>query len=65
MRKKKGIEMGNPRENICEDRMNPAKDEIRQRAYEIFQARSGEPGHGLDDWLQADRELKQEVKAIT
>lgn len=60
MRKTKESEMGNQRESVREARMNPTKDEIRQRPYEMFQARGGEPGHGLDD-----RELKQEAKAIT
>lgn len=31
---------------------------IRGRAYEIFLARGAEPGHELDDWLQAERELQ-------
>jgi hypothetical protein len=35
-----------------------AEDRIRQRAYEIHQARGGAPGHELDDWLQAERETK-------
>jgi hypothetical protein len=38
----------------------PTPDEIAQRAYEIFQARGGEPGHDLDDWLQAESELLRE-----
>jgi hypothetical protein len=33
------------------------EEEIRQRAYEIYLARGGEPGHELDDWLQAQGEL--------
>jgi hypothetical protein len=35
----------------------PTTEEIAQRAYEIFLARGGEPGHDLDDWLQAESEL--------
>ena len=31
---------------------------IRERAYELFEARGGQPGHDLDDWLQAEREVK-------
>ncbi|HUJ08729.1 MAG TPA: DUF2934 domain-containing protein [Verrucomicrobiae bacterium] len=31
--------------------------EIRARAFEIYLARGGQPGHALDDWLQADFEL--------
>jgi hypothetical protein len=35
-------------------------EEIRQRAQEIFAARGGAPGNELDDWLQAEQELKQQ-----
>jgi hypothetical protein len=34
-----------------------AEEAIRQRAFEIYLARRGEPGRELDDWLQAEREL--------
>jgi hypothetical protein len=37
------------------------KDRIRQRAYQISQARGGAPGCEVDDWLQAERELKEEM----
>jgi hypothetical protein len=43
---------------------NPAPDigddQIRARAYDIYQRRmrSGEPGDALTDWLQAERELR-------
>jgi hypothetical protein len=30
---------------------------IRERAYRIFEARGRQPGHDLDDWLQAEREI--------
>ena len=33
-------------------------ESVRGRAYEISLARGGEPGHELDDWLQAERELQ-------
>jgi len=32
---------------------------IRERAYQLFEARGGQPGHELDDWLQAEREIKR------
>jgi hypothetical protein len=41
----------------------PTTEEIAQRAYEIFLARGGEPGHDLDDWLQAELELLREHAA--
>ncbi len=33
-------------------------EEIRQRAYEIYLDRGAAPGFALDDWLQAERELR-------
>jgi DUF2934 family protein len=33
-------------------------EEIRQRAYEIYLDRGATPGLELDDWLQAERELR-------
>ena len=36
----------------------PAREQnIRHRAYEIYLERGGEPGHDLEDWLQAEREF--------
>jgi hypothetical protein len=32
---------------------------VSRRAYELFQERGREPGHELDDWLRAERELKE------
>jgi len=37
---------------------SPTTEEIRKRAYEIFVARGGTPGHELDDWILAEIELK-------
>jgi DUF2934 family protein len=41
----------------------PTTEEIAQRAYEIFVARGRQPGHDLDDWLQAESELLREHAA--
>ena len=35
----------------------PTRDDVARRAFEIFQARGGEPGYELENWLQAEREL--------
>jgi len=35
-------------------------DEIARRAYDIFEERGRLQGHDLDDWLQAERELRGE-----
>lgn|GEM_PF-1279004 len=32
--------------------------DIRERAYQLFLARGAEPGRELEDWLQAERDLK-------
>jgi hypothetical protein len=32
---------------------------IAQRAYELFLQRGQAHGHALDDWLQAERELRK------
>jgi hypothetical protein len=37
----------------------PNHEEIRLRAYEIYLERGRLPGHELDDWLQAERELER------
>lgn len=36
-------------------------DLIRHRAYEIFEARGGQSGHDVEDWLQAEQEIKQQM----
>ena len=33
------------------------EEQIRVRAYQIHLEHGGTPGHELDDWLQAEREL--------
>lgn len=34
-----------------------SEEQIRARAFEIYLERGREPGHELDDWLQAEFEL--------
>lgn len=36
-----------------------AREDIARRAYEHYEERGGEPGHELDDWLRAERELQE------
>ena len=31
---------------------------IQKRAYEIYEARGGEPGREMEDWLKAENEVK-------
>jgi hypothetical protein len=39
---------------------SPTSAEIGRRAYEIFLQRGSVDGHDLDDWLQAEHDLKEE-----
>jgi hypothetical protein len=41
------------------------EERIRQRAYELHQARGSAPGQALDDWLQAERELNADLAHIS
>ncbi|MFI4881113.1 MAG: DUF2934 domain-containing protein [Phycisphaerales bacterium JB064] len=38
----------------------PTHDEIGRRAHEIFEARNGQAGDPVADWLRAEAELRQE-----
>jgi hypothetical protein len=37
----------------------PSEEDIRMRAYQKFLERGGEHGRHLDDWVEAERELKE------
>jgi Protein of unknown function (DUF2934) len=39
-------------------------EDIERRAYALYEARGREDGHALDDWLQAERELLDELKNV-
>ncbi len=36
----------------------PTREQIAKRAYEIYRARGGTHGYDIEDWLQAERELR-------
>ncbi len=36
----------------------PIEQQIQQRAYELYEQRGRTDGHDLEDWLQAEREIK-------
>jgi Protein of unknown function (DUF2934) len=35
------------------------EDQIRRRAYELYEERGMEDGHDVEDWLRAEEEIKQ------
>jgi DUF2934 family protein len=38
---------------------SPSEQQIRERAYQIYQARGGQDGNEVSDWVAAERELKE------
>ena len=44
---------------MAEISREPSHEEIEQRAYEIYLTREGAHGYDWDDWLQAERALKE------
>jgi hypothetical protein len=36
-------------------------EKIALRAYQIFERRGGESGHDLEDWLEAERGVREEA----
>ncbi len=40
----------------------PSEAQIRARAHEIFLKRGGTPGHALEDWVTAERELRSSAR---
>jgi hypothetical protein len=41
------------------------RDAIARRAYEIYQSRGAQHGADLDDWLEAERQLKPGPSDVT
>ncbi len=44
--------------------MPELEQQIRRRAYELYEQRGKEDGHELDDWLQAESEITRTKTAI-
>ncbi len=38
--------------------MDSLQEKIARRAFELFQARGGQHGYHIEDWLQAEKEIK-------
>lgn len=39
-------------------------DDVARRAYDLYLARGRADGHDVDDWLEAERELKHVERAV-
>jgi len=42
--------------------VEPTAEQIRRRAFEIFLSRNGTPGDPASDWVQAERELREQLR---
>lgn len=40
------------------------QETIRSRAYQLFEERGGEPGHDVEDWLEAEAEVLSNRRPI-
>jgi Protein of unknown function (DUF2934) len=40
--------------------ITPAEERIRMRAYELYLERGGAPGDEMEDWLRAEREIREQ-----
>jgi len=38
------------------------KHKIQMRAYQLYEARGSQPGHELEDWVQAETEVAKQTK---
>ena len=47
--------------NVATESHSNHEEEVRCRAYEIYEARGREAGHDLEDWLQAEAEVSGTV----
>ena len=47
--------------DLTGQRVESRLSRIARRAHEIYEARGGEQGKALDDWLAAEREIDDEI----
>jgi hypothetical protein len=57
------LTMRHKRDRRTQPRVPPT--DIARRAYELYVQRGGEHGHDIDDWLQAERELRPSREALS
>jgi len=65
-RKTKSIKLVVPEDQptvAAEDHRAITKDDVAQRAYELFLARGRAEGRDVEDWLEAERQLEAESVA--
>jgi Protein of unknown function (DUF2934) len=66
-RKTKSIKLVIPEDQpsvAAKDHRSITKDDVAQRAYELFLARGRVDRHDVEDWLEAERQLVAESMAL-
>jgi hypothetical protein len=54
-----------PTESRAKESPVDIQEQVRRRAFELYEQREREDGHDLDDWLRAESELApQRTKAV-
>ena len=54
-----------PKETRATQSPVDSQEQVRRRAFELYEQRGREHGHDLDDWLQAESEFApQQTKAV-
>jgi len=43
----------------------PLEEQIQRRAYDLYVQRGNQPGSELDDWLQAEEEIRRAEEEAT
>lgn len=62
---RKNPERSNDSTPLIAEPIRLSTNDIARRAFEIYCARGYQPGHELDDWLQAEGELRASITATT
>ena len=66
-RKTKSIKLVVPEDQptvAAENHRAMSKDDVAQRAYELFLARGQGEGRDVEDWLEAERQLQAESMVV-
>lgn len=51
------------KQNLSQEGSVEQREQIRLRAYELYEARGHKEGHELEDWLQAESEVISKLVA--
>lgn len=43
------------------ERPGDVHERVARRAYGLFERRGGQPGHEIEDWLEAERNLREDT----